>query len=108
MKQDKSHFIKEWREARGLNQVQLAQLAGLTKSLISQIERGSTRYSQKSLEALAKALRVEPWVLLGVPPQYFGHLEKNGVSEEEVRQMERAAYSNFMLDQWAKGTFDKK
>lgn len=108
MRGSQNHYIKQWREARGLDQVQLGRLANLTKSLISQLERGETRYSQKSLEALAKALRVEPWVLLGVPPAYFGHLERNGVSEEQLREVERGAYVKFMLDEFAKGTFDKK
>src|SRR4029453_10620323 len=64
-----THYILQWRIARGLNQQQLGAKAGLTGSQISQIEVGRARYSQKSLEAIAKALSCKPWHLLGVNPK---------------------------------------
>lgn len=50
------HFIKEWRKFRGLNQEQLAERIGITKSYMSKIESGKRRYDQFFLEAAATAL----------------------------------------------------
>lgn len=51
------HFIKEWRKHRGLNQQQLAERIGITKSYLSKIEGGKRRYDQVFLEAAAEVLR---------------------------------------------------
>ena len=56
--------LKSLRQSRGLTQVQLAELAGLTPEHLSNVERG--RYIPKvtTLQRLAKALRVHAAVLL--------------------------------------------
>lgn len=58
------HFIKEWRKHRDLSLEKLGEMAGVSPSMISQLERGKTTYTQTTLEALARALEVEPWQLL--------------------------------------------
>jgi transcriptional regulator with XRE-family HTH domain len=63
------HFIREWRRASGLSQEALAELAGVTHGLISQIERGLTAYTQPTLERLAGAFRCRPGDLLNGPPE---------------------------------------
>lgn len=113
------HFIREWRKARGLNIPQLAEKTGLTGSLISQIEVGRSRYSQKSLETIAAALNCEPWQLLGIDPtddswEPFIAARPNE-QLEELDERNRATLSNsinahirFMLDEFAKGRFSKR
>lgn len=113
------HFIREWRKARGLNIPQLANKTGLTGSLISQIEVGRSRYSQKSLEKIAAALDCESWQLLGIDPtddswEPFIAARPND-NLEALDEGNRATLSNsinahiaFMLDEFAKGRFDKK
>jgi transcriptional regulator with XRE-family HTH domain len=59
-----THYIKEWRKYRGHSLDSLGKEASVSPSMISQLERGKTSYTQATLEALAKALNVEPWQLL--------------------------------------------
>ena len=62
--------IRTLRKARGLTQAQLAELAGLPQSQISQIESGARRGSTIQLEAarsIAFALKVSLDALAGVP-----------------------------------------
>lgn len=58
------HFIREWRKLRGLTLMQLAEKAEVTHGAISQLETGKAAYTQPMLEALAKALEVEPGILV--------------------------------------------
>lgn len=60
------HFIKEWREFRGLTQQQLAEMIGedTKKGSISRIEDMTTGYTQDTLEAIANALGTHPATLL--------------------------------------------
>lgn len=62
------HFIKEWRLHRGLSVEKLGKLCGVSGSMISQLERGKTTYTQRTLEAIAKALQVQTWQLLACKP----------------------------------------
>ena len=63
-----THHIRAWRKFRGLTIAELAAKAGCTPGLISQIERGESHWSQKSLENIAKALETQPGLLLDKPP----------------------------------------
>lgn len=58
------HFIKEWREFRGLTQQQLAELLDTDKASISRVEDLKQGYTQDSLEAIADALGTHAAVLL--------------------------------------------
>ena len=49
-------FLREYREARKWTQEELAEASGVPRSRISELEKGSERYNQDVLEALAKAL----------------------------------------------------
>lgn len=54
--QRKRHFIREWREYRGLKQEQLAERIGKSRGLIGQIETFRTN-PDASMSELANALR---------------------------------------------------
>ena len=56
--------IKSLREAKGLRAIQLARLAGCTKSYISEIENNKKKPSPGKLFMLAKALDTTPIFLL--------------------------------------------
>ena len=54
-------YIRRLREQKNLKMSDLANLAGIDKSILSRIERGQTRsLHQSNLEALAQALEVSP------------------------------------------------
>jgi len=55
---DGENPIKVWREYRGLTQQQLADMAGISKPYISQIETGKRKGTTEILSAIAKALNV--------------------------------------------------
>lgn len=68
-RQLRSHFIRAWREHRGLSQDKLVarvqeRVEGFSKSTLSRIERAEQPYSQPILEAIAWALDCEPQDLL--------------------------------------------
>ena len=51
--------VRVWREYRGLTQVQLAEAAGVTQSMVAMIERGDRRGTVDTLTVIARALRVD-------------------------------------------------
>lgn len=56
--------IREWRDKSGLTQEQLAERAGMTKSMISEIESGKKRLHDDHVMALAAAFAIGPEMLL--------------------------------------------
>lgn len=51
--------VRYWRKKRGLTQDRLAELSGLSRVSISEIERGTADAKISTIKALAKALNVE-------------------------------------------------
>ena len=68
---ERRHFIKHWRGAKGLSQVELAASSGITAQTISRIERGLAGYTQDALEAIAGALGETPGTLIDRAPSDF-------------------------------------
>lgn len=62
---DGENPIKVWREYRGLTQQQLANVAGISKPYLSQIETGKRTGTTEILSAIAKALDVSLDELVG-------------------------------------------
>ena len=75
-------YVTEWREFRGLQQNELAKLAGISESLISQIEARNVNGSPESLEKIARALGVSLGVLFDVKPHPGGRLVKYWIPED--------------------------
>lgn len=63
------HFVREWRQHRGLTLEQLAERIGVTHGALSQLERGLVNYTQPMLEAIAEALDCEPADLIMRDPK---------------------------------------
>jgi phage repressor protein C with HTH and peptisase S24 domain len=63
------HFLKAWREHRGLTQEQLAEAAGTGKMQISRLERAERRLTVDWMIRLAKPLGLEPADLMRAPPE---------------------------------------
>lgn len=57
-------FIAEWREASGLTQESLAEKIQMSRSALSKMETADAPYTQRTLEAIARALNCKPYDLL--------------------------------------------
>ena len=60
----KPWFLREWRKHRGYTQEQFAEMTGLSKPYVSQLERGERQFNQDLLELFAIHLRCTPADLL--------------------------------------------
>lgn len=67
-KTEPRHYVKQWREYRGLTQEQLADRVDKSRGLISQIESGTTGLAEDMIYALAEAFRCAPGDLFRVNP----------------------------------------
>lgn len=56
--------VRRLRQQRGLSQEELALDAGMKRSYLSDLERGTRNPSVKALGRLAEALEVDPAILL--------------------------------------------
>lgn len=70
----RKHFIREWREYRGLTQEQAAERIGMSYTSVGRIENSQVPYSQDFLEAAAFAYNCEPWDLLNRDPNKEGEV----------------------------------
>jgi transcriptional regulator with XRE-family HTH domain len=61
--------LRRLRNARGLAQDDLAYEANVSRSYLSQLEKGAFYASLKTIGKLAEALNVEPAELLKLPPK---------------------------------------
>jgi DNA-binding XRE family transcriptional regulator len=53
-------LLAAWRIHRGLSQLELAEMIGVTQPAIAQMERSDRRLQRRTLQRLADALRVLP------------------------------------------------
>ncbi|WP_173013862.1 MULTISPECIES: helix-turn-helix transcriptional regulator [unclassified Labrenzia] len=67
-------YIFEWRKQRGFTAEKLAVEAGMTRTLLSQLETGTKRVNIDHLIALAKVLDCHPSDLLRSPEDKFNSL----------------------------------
>ncbi len=67
--------IHQYRRSKGLTQVELANLAGVSKAAISRYESGSREPSLKHLQAIAKAMGIKSIYLL--PSWFINEVEEN-------------------------------
>ena len=64
------HYLREWREHRGLHQEQLAKMVGTSKSVISRFETGERHMKFEMQIRIMRALRI-------TPPQFFSATDPN-------------------------------
>lgn len=76
--------IKKYREDRGLTQIQLSKLLGISNSRVSNWEQGINRPDADILAEICRVLQVSPSELLGV------HLTSDELNEHERKLI--AAY----------------
>lgn len=103
------HFIRQWRQYRGLTLEQLAERIDVTHGALSQLERGLVNYTQPMLEALAYGLRCTPADLLMRDPMredaawsIVDHLKR--ASPDRQRAILRVVSAMFEEDDKGTGT----
>ena len=74
--------IKKYREIRGLTQVQLSKMLGISNSRVSNWEQGINRPDADIIADICRVLNVSPSELLGV------HLSSDELTEHERRLIE--------------------
>ncbi|MFW6254852.1 MAG: helix-turn-helix domain-containing protein [Chitinivibrionales bacterium] len=73
------HFLKSWREKTGQNQAQIAAAAGISTSMLSQIERGIVSPSIDTLMEVCAALDIDMGVLFErVASRRVAHVHHRG------------------------------
>lgn len=88
-------LLKEWRKYRNLTQERLAERAGVTQGLISQLENNHTDWTGDVLARLAEALGCEPADLLvrnpldpdGIWSIHDQLLQASPLEREQVRRV---------------------
>jgi len=76
-------YLREWREFRELTVEKLAEDAGVSPGLISQIENKISAGSADSLEKLALALKISVGELLDVKPEPGGAIMRMWVPDKD-------------------------
>lgn len=77
--------LKDLRAEKGLTQVSLAKISGLTSSCIAMIESGKNEPTAKTLIALSNALNVSAGYLLGIEDDFGAITVNNTLTREEQR-----------------------
>ena len=75
LKTRRQTYFKEWRKHRNLTLERLAERINVTIGALSQLENGTTNYTQPMLEALADALYCQPADLIMRPPSVDAELK---------------------------------
>jgi transcriptional regulator with XRE-family HTH domain len=70
--------IRELRRKKGISLTDLAQQTGLSKSMLSQVERGLSNLSVEKIRSLAEALQVPVFTLFLDAHEFQGMLVKKG------------------------------
>lgn len=81
--------VRTYRQRRGMSLRKLAETAGLSPSLVSQIERGRTEPSISSLRKLAEALSISIFYLLDDRPPETEDRSERSIASRVVRRTER-------------------
>lgn len=63
-----NHFLKEWRNAKGLSLDELAAETESSKGYLSDLERGKRKPTLKMIERLAEGLKISPQDLMARDP----------------------------------------
>lgn len=79
-------YLAAWREHTTMNQDEIAEQAGISRTLLSKIEQGKSPYTQRTLEALARIYKCEPADLLSWHP-----VEKVAEEQAAARLLRRLA-----------------
>lgn len=95
------HFIKEWRDYRGLTQEQVADRIGVSPTTFGRIEGNKIPYNQDFLELAADALRCEPWDLLHRDPGKVGDVVDLMRHLDEAKRQEAEAYIRYLAQKKA-------
>lgn len=80
--------LKALREAAGISQYRLAQLAGISKQNVSRLELGRSEPSWETVQALARALRLEvsAFVIESAEPSEVPPVKRAGRPRKQAKE----------------------
>ena len=81
------HYLKEWREHRGLMQAELAKMVGTAASVISRHETGDRRIHMEMQFELMRALRISPAQFFAPPTDELLYAQLDQATPEERRRI---------------------
>ena len=87
------HYLRQWREHKGLYQEELAKRVHVAKSVVSRFETDGRDIKLRMLFKFAKALGIQPWQLLYPVGTTPAQAVMAGMSDEE-----RARFINSVKD----------
>ena len=82
------HFLREWRDFRGLSQEDAADRAIISRSLLSRIEGGKSPYDQDKLERLAQVYGCSVADLIGRDPNAQPRIPIFDLPEDDRERVE--------------------
>jgi transcriptional regulator with XRE-family HTH domain len=91
--------IKKWRERRGLSLSALARNAEISKSTVSELERGNGNPSLDTIWALARTLNI-PLGFLFLDSQVVGEIEVRRLPDAPVVAHDEGKYITHLLSGW--------
>ena len=81
------HYLREWREHRGLLQEDLERMTLIAKSVISRYETGSRRMHMEAQIKLMRALQITPAQFFSPPDAPSLDALVSGASDEDRRRL---------------------
>ena len=81
------HYLKEWREHRGLMQAELAKMVDTAASVISRYETGDRRIHLEMQFKLMQALRISPAQFFSPPSDEELYAQLDRATPEERRRI---------------------
>jgi transcriptional regulator with XRE-family HTH domain len=98
--EERHHFLKEWREHMQMNQSEFAQYVGMSTSNYNSLELGRIKYTQDSLEKIARKLEVLPAELLSrnpLEPETFHEEDRDTLEWRVMDAFSGLKHSNQLL-----------
>lgn len=91
------HFLRQWREYRGMTLEQVGEAVGLSHAQLGRIERRLQKYNQELLEALAELYRADPASLIMRDPTNDAAMWSLWDQAKEGQRQEIEKYAEFIV-----------
>jgi transcriptional regulator with XRE-family HTH domain len=98
------HFLRQWREYKGMTLEAAGEAVGLSHAQLGRIERRLQKYNQALLEALAELYGTDPASLIIRDPTQPNAMWSLWDQAKEGQKQEIEQYADFVVNQRRAGT----